>query len=165
VIGDDVALQPYADTLDEGALPPPGLEFVPRGAFVDRDSVPAVLEILAEVRAEERSPFISVRSLGGAVRRVRDDATAYAHRQAELMIVTLAAGPGPAVEAARPVLAAIWRRLAPHVSGAYANFLASATEEDVAAVYPAPTYQRLAAVKRQYDPGNLFAGNHNVAPR
>jgi FAD/FMN-containing dehydrogenase len=165
VIGDDVALQPYADTLDEGALPPPGLELVPRGAFVDRDSVPAVLEILAEVRAGERSPFISVRSLGGAVRRVRDDATAYAHRQAELMIVTLAAGPEPAVEAARPVLAAIWRRLAPHVSGAYANFLASATEEDVAAVYPAPTYQRLAAVKRQYDPGNLFAGNHNIRPR
>ncbi len=35
----------------------------------------------------------------------------------------------------------------------------------MAAVYPAGTYQRLAAVKRQYDPGNLFAGNHNVRPQ
>ncbi|MGW4475058.1 BBE domain-containing protein [Nonomuraea sp. NPDC004354] len=32
-------------------------------------------------------------------------------------------------------------------------------------MYPPQTYERLAAVKRQYDPGNLFAGNHNVRPR
>jgi FAD/FMN-containing dehydrogenase len=32
-------------------------------------------------------------------------------------------------------------------------------------VYPGATYERLAAVKRQYDPANLFAGNHNVLPR
>ena len=59
---------------------------------------------------------------------------------------------------------AIWEKLTPHVNGAYANFLSSATEEDVAAVYPTEVYNRLAAVKRQYDPGNLFARNHNVRP-
>ena len=58
---------------------------------------------------------------------------------------------------------AIWRRLARHVDGAYANFLLSATEEDVAAIYPRQTYKRLAVVMRRYD-GNLFAGNHNVRP-
>jgi FAD/FMN-containing dehydrogenase len=78
--------------------------------------------------------------------------------------VTATGGPKPVVEAARPGLEAIWGRLAPHISGAYANFLASATDEDVAAVYPTETYKRLAAVKSQYDPGNLFAGNHNVRP-
>ena len=57
------------------------------------------------------------------------------------------------------------RILATAVSGAYANFLSSATDEDVAAVYPTETYERLAAVKQQYDPTNLFAGNHNVPPR
>jgi FAD/FMN-containing dehydrogenase len=81
------------------------------------------------------------------------------------MFVTTTAGPEPVVEAARPALETIWRRLAPHVNGAYANFLASATEEDVAAIYPTQTYKRLAAVKRQYDPGNLFARNHNVRPQ
>jgi FAD/FMN-containing dehydrogenase len=165
VTGDDIALTPYADTLVDAGTPPPGIQFVLRSAFVDRESVPEVLQILADVKASERSPFIAVRSVGGAVSRVPNDATAYAHRQAELMFVTTAAGPKPAVEAARPALEAIWGKLAPHVNGAYANFLASATEEDVAAIYPAQTRKRLAAVKRQYDPGNLFARNHNIRPQ
>ena len=164
VIGDDVALGPYADMLEEVDEPPPGIQFRPRAAFAGRAAVPAVLAILAEVRTSERSPFISVRSLGGAVSRVPEDATAYAHRSAELMVMTIAAGPVPAVEAMQPMVDEAWRRLAPHVDGAYANFLASATEEDVAAIYPAPAYERLVAVKRGYDPGNLFAGNHNVRP-
>lgn len=165
VLEDDVALKPYADTLVEGMTPPPGIQLVTRSAFVDKDSVPEVLRILAEVGASERPPIIAVRSVGGAVSRVPDDATAYAHRQAELMFVTSIIGPKPAIDAAQPALAAIWGSLAPHVNGAYANFLTADTAEDVAAVYPAETYQRLAAVKRQYDPANLFAGNHNVRPQ
>ncbi|MFI6790743.1 FAD-binding oxidoreductase [Nonomuraea sp. NPDC050383] len=164
VIDDDVALKPNEDILVDGVTPPPGIRLVTRSAFVGKESVPEVLRILAETGASQGSPFIAVRSVGGAVSRVPDDATAYAHRRAELMVVTTSAGPEAVVEAARPALEAIWGRLAPHVDGAYANFLASATEEDVAAVYPTRTYQRLAAVKRRYDPANLFAGNHNVRP-
>jgi len=164
VLDDDVAPRPYADTLEDGTPPPPGLVFAIRSAFVNRESVPAVLQILAEARTSERSPFIAVRSVGGAVSRVPGDATAYAHRQAELMFVTTSAGPESAVEAARPALETIWTRLAPHVSGAYANFLSAATAADVAAIYPPEVYSRLAAVKRQYDPGNLFARNHNIRP-
>ena len=165
VIDDDVTLKPYADTLVDGATPPPGIQVATRSAFVEKASVPDVLQILVEVGASGQSPFIAIRSVGGAVARVPDDATAYAHRQAELMFTTVTAGPKPVVEAAGPALEAIWARLAPHVNGAYANFLGSATEEDVAAIYPTQTYERLAAVKRQYDPGNLFAGNHNIAPQ
>ena len=144
--------------------PPPGIRFVTRSAFVERDAVPEVLQILAEVAASKGSPVISVRSVSGAVSRVPNDATAYSHRQAELMVVTLTAGPELVVKAAEPTLDAIWARLAAHVNGAYANFLTSATEADVAAIYPAETFRRLAMVKRQYDPGNLFARNHNVRP-
>lgn len=165
VIDDDVALKPYADVLVDGGTPPPGIQFVARSAFVNRESVSDVLQILAEVGASERSPLIAVRSVGGAVSRVPGDSTSYSHRQAELMFVTVVAGPEPVVDAARPGLEAIWGRLAPHVDGAYANFLASATEDDVEAIYPAKTYKRLAAVKRQHDPGNLFDGNHNVRPQ
>ena len=165
VLDDDVALTPYADVLEEGMIPPPGITFLARSAFVDADSAPSVLQILAEVGAAERSPIIALRSVGGAVSRVPEDATAYAHRTAQLMIVTTTVGPQPVVEAAGPALDAVWARLAPHVTGAYANFLTTATDEDVAAIYPTKTYERLAAVKRRYDPDNLFAGNHNVRPQ
>jgi FAD/FMN-containing dehydrogenase len=104
VTGDDIALQPYADTLADGTPPPPSLQFALRSAFADKESVPEVLQILTEVRASQQSPFIAVRSVGGAVSRVPDDTTAYAHRQAELMVVTTSAGPKPVVEAARPAL-------------------------------------------------------------
>jgi FAD/FMN-containing dehydrogenase len=165
VVHDDVELKPYADVLVDGQTPPPGIQFMAHSAFVEEDSVSDVLRILTEVGAAQHSPFITIRSVGGAVSRVDDGATAYAHRQAELMFVTTIGGPKPVVDAARPGLDAVWARLAPHVSGAYANFLSSATEEDIAAIYPTETYKRLAAVKRQYDPGNLFAGNFNVRPQ
>ena len=70
-------------------------------------------------------------------------------------------GPEPAIGAARPAVDAIWDRLAPHVTGRYANF---ASETHVAGIYPIDTYRRLAAVKHRYDPTNLFAGNHNIRP-
>ncbi len=163
IVDDDIALVPYAATLVEGAVPPPGLQFVVRSGFVGRPSVRAALDVVADVATSAGSPAIAVRSVGGAVARVAPDATAYAHRRAELVVVTLNAGPPPAVAAAMPTVDAMWRRLAAHVEGAYANFLSSAEQADVAAVYPPPTLDRLAAVKRRYDPSNLFASNHNVA--
>jgi len=164
VLEDDVALTPYADVLVEAPTPPPGLQFVTRSAFVAKESVADLVQVLTEVGASEGSPFLALRSVGGAVSRVPDDATAYAHRQAELVVLTFTGGPLPVVEAARPALQAIWERFAPHVHGAYANFLSSATDDEVAAIYPADTRQRLAEVKGRYDPGNLFAGNHNIRP-
>ena len=164
VIDDDVTRVPYADTLVDGATLPPGIRLVTRSAFVERDSVPEVLQILATTAASNGSPAIAVRSVTGAVSRVPHDATAYPHRQAELMVATLTAGPDAAVTAAEPKLDAIWEALAAHVTGAYANFLTSATDADVAAIYPTDTFIRLAAVKRQYDPSNVFARNHNIAP-
>jgi FAD/FMN-containing dehydrogenase len=164
VLEDDVRLMAYADILEEGMIPPPGIGFLARSGFADGESVPALLATLAEVGAAERSPIIALRSVGGAVARVPEDATAYPHRRAQVMFVTTLAGPQPVIDAAGPAMGAIWKRLAPHTRGAYANFLSSASEEDVAAVYPAQTYRRLAEVKRDYDPDNLFSGNHNVPP-
>lgn len=164
VLDDDIALRPYADTLEDGVVPPRGLEFLCRSTFVKKESVPEVLRVLAEASTSDGAPAVSLRSVSGAVARVAAGATAYSHRQAELMLVTMTAGPESIVEAARPALEALWADLAPHVNGAYANFLTGATDADVAAVYADETRERLARVKRRYDPRNLFAGNHNIRP-
>ncbi|MEU8227435.1 FAD-binding oxidoreductase [Kribbella sp. NPDC048915] len=164
VIADEVALTPYAEVLVDGMVPPPGINIVTRSAFVDTESVPDVLRLLAAAGAAKGAPVIAVRSVGGAVAQVAADATAYAHRQAELMVITTKVGPPPAIEAGRPAWNQLWDEVTPHVNGAYASFLSGTDDADVSAVYPAATYERLAAVKREYDPENVFSGNHNVRP-
>ncbi|WP_374197345.1 BBE domain-containing protein [Mumia sp. zg.B53] len=57
-----------------------------------------------------------------------------------------------------------WDAVARHGTGAYVGFLSQDDPASVAAPYPPATYARLVAVKRVYDPGNLFRRNHNVAP-
>ena len=49
--------------------------------------------------------------------------------------------------------------------GVYSNFLEDEGEERIRAAYPAGTYERLAEIKRRYDPANLFRLNQNIRPR
>ena len=59
---------------------------------------------------------------------------------------------------------AFWRAVAPATDGAYANYLGDEGAERVGAAYPPPTFERLAAIKRRYDPTNLFQSNANILP-
>jgi FAD/FMN-containing dehydrogenase len=47
---------------------------------------------------------------------------------------------------------------------AYVNFLGDEGAERVRAAYPGATWDRLAEVKRRYDPENVFRQNQNVPP-
>ena len=105
-----------------------------------------------------------MRSLGGAFGRVPTDATAFAHRDAEAMVVAMLMLPETATDAEVERALVPWRDVAAHGTGTYVNFQGSATAADLAAAYPPATYARLAAVKRAYDPANRFALNHNVEP-
>jgi FAD/FMN-containing dehydrogenase len=49
-------------------------------------------------------------------------------------------------------------------NAAYVNFLAEEGEERTRAAYPEATWNRLAEVKRRYDPTNLFRLNQNIPP-
>jgi hypothetical protein len=48
--------------------------------------------------------------------------------------------------------------------GVYVNFLGDEGEARVHEAYPGPTWDRLVAVKRRYDPTNVFRLNQNVDP-
>ncbi len=97
--------------------------------------------------------------------RVPADATAFAHRDAPIMLIIITPYEHPATE---PVHAA-WTQalhdaLAPNAAGVYSNFLESEGEARIRSAYPGGTYERLAEIKRRYDPSNLFRMNQNIRP-
>jgi hypothetical protein len=59
----------------------------------------------------------------------------------------------------------VWQTLQPIRAGVYANFLEDEGDARVREAYPGETYGRLAAVKRLYDPENVFKFNQNIRPR
>jgi FAD/FMN-containing dehydrogenase len=110
--------------------------------------------------------IVQLRVLGGATARVPATATAFAHRTSRLMVNVTAVYHQP--EEAQ-VHRAWADRLAATLQGdgqarAYANFLGDEGQSRVRQAYPAPTWQRLAAVKARYDPTNLFHLNQNIPP-
>jgi FAD/FMN-containing dehydrogenase len=109
---------------------------------------------------------IQFRVLGGAMARVPDDATAFGHRGATMMVNIAAMYESP--EEA-PEHEAWTSSLATAVSdgataAAYVGFLGDEGKEGVRRAYPTATLERLAEVKRRYDPDNLFRLNLNVPP-
>lgn len=62
-----------------------------------------------------------------------------------------------------------WARVAfesiePWTSGAYVNFMSSEGEARVRDAYDAASLERLSALKRRLDPGNVFHLNQNIRP-
>ena len=51
------------------------------------------------------------------------------------------------------------------IGGGYLNYASEAAAADgLETEFGVERFQRLRAVKRQYDPGNVFRFNHNIAP-
>ncbi len=130
---------------------------------VDEESAALMIEQLESSDAPVRA--VQLRPLGGAIARVASGATAYAHREAPIMANVASFYTGADDRPGREAwVAALVAGLDQGVPGAYVNFLQAEGEQRVHAAYPVATWDRLAAVKQVYDPGNLFRGNHNIPP-
>jgi FAD/FMN-containing dehydrogenase len=157
-----IAERRYAEIL-EVAEPPPHLQLVARNALLGTLDDAAMAGIV-DLGGGPAPTAVAVRSLGGAFGRVPADATAFAHRASEAMVVALVMLPEGAARPDVEEALAQWYAVAARGIGTYVNFQGSASPEDVAAAYPPATYARLRAVKRAYDPANRFALNHNIEP-
>jgi FAD/FMN-containing dehydrogenase len=106
-----------------------------------------------------------LRVLGGAMARVPDEATAFAHRDAGMMFTIISGWEDPVEGPSRHAwVNAFWRAIRPYSAGVYVNFLEDEGEERVREAYKPATYERLVAIKNRYDPTNVFHLNQNIAP-
>ena len=103
--------------------------------------------------------------IDGAASRVPADATAFAYRDGGWAGVIVGVDPDPANSAVITQWAQdYWRELHPtSAGGAYINFMMAEGEDRIRASYLG-NYDRLAEVKRLYDPDNAFHVNQNIKP-
>jgi FAD/FMN-containing dehydrogenase len=166
-IADLMGPMPYAAMyqLTEEATTP--LRNTVRSFFTDTVE-DGLLELFLKYSAEQPSPmsFSQIRVLGGAMARVDRDATAFSHRDAKYMVSFIGMWTDEADDAAnRDWAARYWEALQAYSSHrVYSNFLADEGEARVREAYSAATFTRLAALKAEFDPENVFCGNQNVAP-
>jgi FAD/FMN-containing dehydrogenase len=151
-------------------FPPEEEEYHPlavaRTLFVDRVDHEVAGTIVETLRAYDAPLRVAqLRVLGGAMARVPDDATAFAHRASRIMVNVAAFYTGPDDKAARDAwVDAFAAALRQGDDGVYVNFLGDEGAGRVRAAYPGSTWDRLVEIKRRYDPTNLFRLNQNVAP-
>ncbi len=131
------------------------------------DVRPEALDELVELVADAPGEAtFSITALGGAIGRVAEDATAYAGRDAAFDLSADSSWSDPALDEAN----AEWCRRAMAVVepdralGAYANGNSDTGPEESRRIYGDATLARLAVLKREWDPDNVFHVNQNVAP-
>ena len=103
--------------------------------------------------------------VGGHASRVPVDATAWVHRDA-LLIMNVHGRWETAAEDERCIAWTrdVYKAMEPYATGgAYVNFLTQEESGRVANAYGA-NHERLVALKKKYDPGNLFRMNQNIRP-
>jgi FAD/FMN-containing dehydrogenase len=103
--------------------------------------------------------------IDGAASRVPADATAFAYRDGGWAGVIVGVDPDPAnADRITQWARDYWQELHPtSAGGAYINFMMAEGEDRIRASYRG-NYERLAEVKRRYDPDNVFHVNQNIAP-
>jgi FAD/FMN-containing dehydrogenase len=110
----------------------------------------------------DRLPDLAAR---GAAARVGEDETAFGGRDAgHTCNITAATASAEGFDEEREWVRDFWSALEPYHTGAYVNFLMEEGEERVREAYGPEKYDRLKALKRRWDPENLFRVNQNISP-
>ncbi|HEY8301480.1 MAG TPA: FAD-binding oxidoreductase [Jatrophihabitans sp.] len=148
------------------ALYPAGLQWYWRADFFDDITDEAIdVHLKYGARLPTGHSTMHMYPIDGAAGRVPEQATAFAYRDGGWAGVIVGVDPDPGnAEAISQWARDYWTELHPHSSGgAYVNFLMDEGQQRVRAAYR-DNYDRLAQVKRRYDPQNTFHINQNIQP-
>jgi FAD/FMN-containing dehydrogenase len=127
-------------------------------------AIEVLRDAIATLPTDECEVFFG--HIGGAMTRVAANATAWPNRAAHFAVnVHTRWRDARDDNRCRDWARRLHERLAPHAMGSlYVNFIPEGDEDRVADAYGA-NYERLATIKRRFDPDNLFRANLNIAPR
>ena len=147
-------------------LYPSGLRHYWKANFVKEltdDAIAAHVEHGSQVPA--MTSTMHIYPINGACHRVDPGATAFAYRDANFATVIAGMWPDAADDEANTAwVRDYYAATAPHSEeGGYINFMAEDDQDRIRANYRG-NYDRLAEIKRRYDPGNLFRHNQNISP-
>jgi FAD/FMN-containing dehydrogenase len=166
---DMVALKPLsAHNSFADAGQPNGMHYYWKSEYVTELPDEALDEI-AKYGSQMTSVYsrVGVFRLGGAIKDRNDMDMAYSHREAEYVLAVNTGWADPKdSEREMQWTRDYWEALRPFsMGGSYVNFLSEDDGEDrVRAAYGVEKYERLAELKKKYDPNNLFRMNQNIKP-
>jgi FAD binding domain/Berberine and berberine like len=166
-LASDLSVVPFGQIQTEGdEFFGPGLLSYVKATFADElsDGLIDVVAARGGMLGSEVSQ-IELLSMGGAIRRVPPDATAFPHRAASWLVNIPASWRSPA-ETEREIgwVRGTFAALRPCCrGGGYVNFMDGDEQAGDQAAY-GTTLRRLQAVKAAYDPGNVFRLNQNIVP-
>ncbi|MEG3658900.1 FAD-binding oxidoreductase [Arenibacter palladensis] len=156
---------PSIQTMFDGLMPP-GLQWYWRADFFNKLG-PEVRAGHLKYGSKIPTPLSQMHlyPISGAAARVGDKDTPWAYRDAKYAGVIVGVDPDPAnADKITNWCKDYYNELHPHSSGgAYSNFMMDEGQERVKASYK-HNYQRLARIKKHYDPNNFFRVNQNILP-
>jgi FAD/FMN-containing dehydrogenase len=126
-----------------------------------------VIDIAVEYGSQINSPMSSLAlwQMGGAVARVGENETAFHGRKAGFTFnINGNSETAEGFEREREWARSYWSALASYHTSVYINFLMDEGEDRVRNAYGPEKHDRLKALKRRYDPTNLFRLNQNITP-
>jgi hypothetical protein len=146
-----------------------GVHTYTKGLYLDDLSGSAV-EVVSDQAARRRAGLsqILIFRMGGAYAEVGDGDTAWSGRRdvKYAMVIEALAAEHETFVGERQWARDTWEALLPLADGpgTYVNILPEADERIVRASYGEAKYERLARIKADYDPGNVFTINVNIKP-
>jgi hypothetical protein len=146
---------------------PKGLQWYWKGDFVKSLPDEAIEAHIAQAAAAPSDLcLMHLYPIDGAAQRAPKDATAWNSRDATWSMVIAAIDPDPKkAEALKAWGRAYWKAVHPfNLEGAYVNFMMDDEADGRVQATYGDNYARLAAIKAQYDPKNLFRVNQNIRP-
>ena len=166
-VADAVGPVPFIQqqTLFDPAYPPGRFHYWKAGFM---NSLPEeAIDVAIEHFARRPSPMTALmfEHMHGAASRVPADATAFAHRFNHYNFSAFGVWENAKDnEVNRKWVQDFWQAARPYLSGrAYVNYLSQEGADRVREAY-GPNYERLAALKKKYDPTNFFRLNQNIPP-